>query len=149
MKAIYKQIKERLLTLELSSPRRRKRTPSELDQFEISLKFILDRVIAAYAAHPFATARIPKNRNLYVQSRFAIQGLSYRTTIDAVLPLLIEDKLIEVVRRGFFDRETGRGKQTEIRATRKLTSQLAQNRFFIPRLLKGQPQTETIRFTQC
>ena len=145
MKEIYNQIKNRLLELESAAKKRRKRTVIELEQFEVSLKFILDRVIAAYAAHPSATASIPKNRNLYVQSRYAIQGLSYRTTIDAVLPLLIEDKLIEVVRRGFFDRETGRGKPTQIRATRKLSSQLAQNRFFIPRLLKGQPQTETIR----
>ena len=100
MEEYYKNITGRLLTLETSLHIRRKRTPQEMVQFAVSVKFIVDRVLLAFAAHPHANARIPKNRNLYVRSRYTVSNLSYRTTIESVLPLMV----IRLVLRLFTNR---------------------------------------------
>ena len=52
MEEYYKNITERLLTLETSLHRRRKRTTQEMGQFAVSIKFIVDRVLLAFAADP-------------------------------------------------------------------------------------------------
>ena len=51
-----------------------------MEQFAVSVKFIVDRVLLAFTAHPHANAKISRDRNRYVQSRYAIHHLSYRTT---------------------------------------------------------------------
>ena len=145
MEEYYKNITEHLITLETSSHPRRKRTPQEREQFAVSVKFIVDRVLLAFAAHPHANAKISKDRNRYVQSRYAIHNLSYRITIDDVLPLLVEDVWIEIIRRGSFDRNTRKGKQTEICGTKKLTDEFQESKTELPRLLKRLPLFETIQ----
>ena len=80
MEEFYKNITEHLITLETSLHRRRSRTPHETQQFAVSVKFIVDRMLLAFTAHPHAHAKISKDRNRYVQSRYAIHNLSYRTT---------------------------------------------------------------------
>ena len=52
MEEYYKNITGRLLTLETSLHRRRKRTTQEMGQFAVSIKFIVDRVLLAFAANP-------------------------------------------------------------------------------------------------
>lgn len=145
MEEYYKNITEHLITLETSLHRRRTRTPQEMEQFAVSVKSIVDRVLLAFAAHPHANAKISKDRNRYVQSRYAFHNLSYRTTIDDVLPLLVEDGWIEIIRRGSFDRSTRKGKQTEIRGTKKLTDMFKEYKTELPRLLKRLPLFETIQ----
>ena len=145
MEECYKNVTKHLITLETSLHRRRKRTPQEMEQFAVSVKFIVDRVLLAFAAHPHANARIPKNRNLYVQSRYTVSNLSYRTTIESVLPLMVEDGWVEIIRRGSFDKETGKGKQTEIRGTKKLTDMFKEYKTELPHLLKRLPLFETIQ----
>ena len=73
MEEYYKNIAEHLITLETSLHRRRKRTPLDVEQFAVSVKFIVDRMLLAFTAHPHANAKISKDRNRYVQSRYAIQ----------------------------------------------------------------------------
>jgi len=73
MEEYYKNITEHLITLETSLHRRRKRTPLDVEQFAVSVKFIVDRMLLAFTAHPHANAKISKDRNRYVQSRYAIQ----------------------------------------------------------------------------
>ena len=143
MEECYKNVTKHLITLETSLHRRRKRAHQEMEQFAVSVKFIVDRVLLAFAAHPHANARIPKNRNLYVQSRYTVSNLSYRTTIESVLPLMVEDGWVEIIRRGSFDKETGKGKQTEIRGTKKLTDMFQQHKTELPRMMKRQPAIET------
>ena len=37
------------------------------------------------------------NRNLFVQSRYIVSNLSYCTTIDSVLPLMVDDSRVNIV----------------------------------------------------
>ena len=145
MEEYYKNITEHLITLETSLHRRRTRTLQEMEQFAVSVKSIVDRVLLAFAAHPHANAKISKDRNFYVQSRYTVSNLSFRTTIESVLPLMVEDGWVEIIRRGSFDKETGKGKQTEIRGTKKLTDMFKEYKTELPRIMKRQPAIETIR----
>jgi hypothetical protein len=57
-----------------------------MEQFAVSVEVIVNRVLLAFVVFPHANVRIPENRNLYVQSLYAFSDLSYRTTIESVLP---------------------------------------------------------------
>ena len=52
MEEYYKNITVHLLTLETLLRGRRKPTPQEMEQFAVSVKFIVDRVLLAFAANP-------------------------------------------------------------------------------------------------
>jgi hypothetical protein len=86
------------------------------------VSYIADRALPACVPSRRGTTRISKDRNRYTQNRYNDKDVAFRPAIEQAFPLMVEGSFITVERNGSYDRETRRGKQTEIRETEKLIS---------------------------
>jgi hypothetical protein len=124
---------------------RRKRSEEEYRKFEYAVSYIADRALLACVPSRLGTTRISKDRNRYTQNRYNDKDLAFRPAIEQAFPLMVEGNFITVERNGSYDRDTRRGKQTEIRATEKLISFVGDDLKYTPCRLARKPIPEVIR----
>ncbi|MDA9976282.1 hypothetical protein N9F34_05710 [Alphaproteobacteria bacterium] len=124
---------------------RRKRSQEEYRKFEYAVSYIADRALSACVPSRLGTMRISKDRNRYTKNRYNDKDLAFRPAIEQALPLMVEEDFISIEGNGSYDRETGPGKQTEIKATQKLISFAGDDLKYAPCRLAWNPIPEVIR----
>ena len=86
--------------------------------------------------------RISKDKNRYKKSRYVPEGISYDITIEGVLALLHIDGFVRTLDNFRFNHSTGKGDQTRIAGTKKLTDWFVANPALLPQVLVGFDDTD-------
>jgi hypothetical protein len=85
-----------------------------------SVSILVKSALIAHATHPFAPVPISKRPGTYSSSHIEYRGVSFRMFVETVYTALQAMGYVKLVKRGYLDRTTGKGKREVYAATDKL-----------------------------
>ena len=132
------ELAEYLLKLEQTAGFIKQRRSNESERkFHLSTAWLCKRLLTQHAASPSSGIRISKDKNRYKKSRYVPEGISCDITIEGVLELLQIDGFVRTVDNFRFNHSTGKGDQTRIAGTKKLTDWFVADPALLPQVLIG------------
>jgi hypothetical protein len=122
----------------------KKRTAEETEKFQACISTLAANLLAAWGISPALQIGIPKGAGQYTRSRYNNPKLSYRLVTQAFDGL---QKLgyLQLDLKGYYDKETGKGKVTKVRGTEKLINLLEQDGPVRPWEICERPDAEGLR----
>lgn len=139
------ELAEYLLKLEQTAGFIKQRRSKESERkFHLSTAWLCKRLLTHHAASPSSGMRISRDKNRYKKSRYVPEGISYDITIEGVLALLHIDGFVRTVDNFRFNHSTGKGDQTRIAGTKKLTDWFVADPALLPQVLVGFDDTDPL-----
>ena len=118
-------VKEIISDISQREDRQRNRRDDAQHHFEYAVRYLLTDLWKASKSIPFRESKINRNRNYYSSQpeRYRDSNLTYRQVIAAFEGLL-NLRLIEITREGYYDSETLTGELTRFVATDELLEKM-------------------------
>ena len=125
-------------------PRKNRRSQKEYEKFLMSTEWLCKKMLLACSAHKDASVRISRDANRYKAGRYLLRGISYDVAIIGVLDLMEILGYVEMIKRGYYSRQTGEGDQTRYRPTDTFLEHFEVVSSTLPKQLVGYEDTEPI-----
>ena len=102
------------------------------------------RLLLINSTHKDASIHISRDKNRYKSGRYVPIGISYKITIEGVLELMDILGYVDLVARGNYIRETGKGEQTRYRPAKALIDYFNVVNNLLPKRLAAFDNTENV-----
>tara|TARA_E500000178_G_scaffold322980_1_gene348163 strand:- start:78 stop:1463 length:1386 start_codon:yes stop_codon:yes gene_type:complete len=125
-------------------PRGNKRSDIEYEKFVLSTAWLCKKLLLINSAHKDASIHISRDKNRYKSGRYVPKGISHRVTIEGVLDLMEILGYVDLITRGNYSRQTGKGEQTTYKPTKAFIDYFNVVNSLLPKRLAAFDNTENV-----